>query len=269
MINMKLPLTLVVGGGELGSAVSHRLVRAGIGVVATDLDRPRCIRRNVCFAMALWEGSKEVEGVEALRLAGIGEARDLAGRGKIGIMAGDFKAAAGELAPDVLIDARMLKSGEGITQDLAPLVIGLGPGFTAGGNVDVVVETRRGHDLGRVIHEGSAQPDTGVPGEVLGFAAERVIRAPGSGTFRSVVQLGALVGQGEVVGYVGDIEVRAPISGLLRGLVADGIEVTLGRKMGDVDPRGSEIDPCTISDRGRSVAGGVLEAVMHWWTAKR
>jgi xanthine dehydrogenase accessory factor len=268
-MSVRLPLTLVVGGGELGSAVSHRLVRAGIGVVVNDLERPRCIRRNVCFAMALWEGSKEVEGVEALRVSQAKQAEAAVERGKIGVVAGDFKAIVSELAPDVAVDARMLKTGDGITRDLAPLVIGLGPGFTAGGNVDVVVETKRGHDLGRVIYVGSAHPDTGIPGEILGFAGERVIRAPGSGSFRSAVRLGALVAEGEVVGYVGDAEVRAPISGLLRGLVDDGVEVSSGRKMGDVDPRGSEIDPCTISDRGRSVAGGVLEAIMHWWTARQ
>ena len=168
-----------------------------------------------------------------------------------------------------LVDARMLKTGEGICRDMAPLVIGLGPGFTAGGNADVVVETERGHDLGRVIYEGSANPDTGRPGDIMGFNEERVIRAPRAGHFRSSVALGALVRKGDVVGYVEETVVSAPIDGLVRGLVADGIDVRQGQKMGDVDPRGSRIDPCTISDRGRSVGGGVLEAIMHWWTGKR
>lgn len=264
-----LPLTFVIGGGELGSAVCHRLVRSGIGVIVTDLADPRCLRRNVCFAMALVEGTKEVEGVRAMRASGVDEARDLVSKGTVAVMSGDFSRQATHLGPDVLVDARMLKTGEGVSCDMAPLVIGLGPGFTAGGNADVVIETKRGHDLGRVIYRGSAHPDTGRPGDIMGFNEERVIRAPGAGPFRSSVELGVLVREGDVVGYVNEAVVRAPIDGLVRGLVADGIGVRQGQKMGDVDPRGSDIDPCTISDRGRSVAGGVLEAVMHWWTEKR
>lgn len=264
-----LPLVLVIGGGELGSAVSHRLARSGIRVAVTDLERPRCLRRNVCFAMALVEGGKDVEGVRARRAAGAGDAADLIAGGTIAVLAGDFNLLAPELKPDVLVDARMCKNGEGISRKMAPLVIGLGPGFAAGENADVVVETKRGHDLGRVIYEGRAHPDTGRPGDTMGFTEERVIRAPGSGSFRPAAEIGAMVRKGDLVGHVGDLKIRAPIDGMVRGLVADGIEVTEGRKMGDVDPRGSAIDPSTISDRGRSVAGGVLEAVMHWWTAKR
>jgi xanthine dehydrogenase accessory factor len=264
-----LPLVLVVGGGELGSAVCHRLARSGLGVIVTDLAEPRCLRRNVCFATALVGGKKEVEGVRGVWAAGVEEARDLIDEGTVAVMSGDFTRLAADLEPDVLIDARMLKNGEGISRDMAPLVIGLGPGFAAGGNTDIVIETERGHDLGRVINRGSAHPDTGRPGEITGFSEERVIRAPKSGRFRSGVALGSLVCKGDVVGYVEEAAVRAPIDGLVRGLIADGLQVREGAKMGDVDPRGSAIDPCTISDRGRSVAGGVLEAVMTWWTAKR
>jgi xanthine dehydrogenase accessory factor len=268
-MNEGLPLALVIGGGELGSAVAHRLVRSGIRVVVTDLPSPRCIRRKVCFAMALTEGVRAIEGVEGAMAADATEAAILAAQGKVPVVSDDFNRVAAELRPDAVIDARMLKTGEGIACDLAPLVIGLGPGFTAADNVDVVIETKRGHDLGRVIYSGSAQPDTGVPGHVGGFAAERVIRAPRSGTFRSTGEIGTLVRRGDVVGYVEDVDVKAPLDGLLRGLVGDGTAVREGRKMGDVDPRGLEIDPATISDRGRAVAGGVLEALMHWWTVKR
>ena len=264
-----LPMVLVVGGGEVGSAVSHRLARSGMGVVVTDLEAPRCLRRKVCFAMALVEGVKEVEGVKAMKAVDTAQARGTVGHGTVAVLSADFRQIVSDLGPDVLVDARMMKTGEGISCDLAPLVIGLGPGFTAGGNVDIVIETKRGHDLGRVIHRGSAHPDTGKPGDVLGFAEERVIRAPRSGGFRSAVELGTLVDKGDVVGHVDDTEVRAPIAGLVRGLVADGIQVREGRKMGDVDPRGPEIDPATISDRGRGIGGGVLEAIMHWWTAER
>jgi xanthine dehydrogenase accessory factor len=260
-------LALVVGGGELGSAVSHRLVRSGVRVVVSDLSGPTCIRRNVCFAMALVDGMKEVEGVRGIRADDVAQARALAAQGAVAVVSGDLRHLIAGLKPDVLVDARMLKTGEGIARGMASLVIGLGPGFSAGENADVVIETKRGHDLGRVVYRGAAQPDTGRPGDISGFTEERLIRAPASGPFHSTVRLGSLVARGDILGHVGDVEVKAPIDGLLRGLVADGIAVTQGRKMGDVDPRGSTIDPCTISDRGRAVAGGVLEAIMHWWAA--
>jgi xanthine dehydrogenase accessory factor len=264
---LDLPTVLVAGGGEVGSAVCHRLVRSGLGVVVVDLRAPRCLRRRVCFAMAIPQGSVEVEGVEAVRVADAGAAKAMAATGRIGVLSEDFRRVASELSPDVLVDARMTKTGEGVVRDLAPLVVGLGPGFTAGENADVIVETKRGHDLGKVFHTGSAHPDTGVPGSIMGHAEERVIRAPESGRFSARLDLGAMVERDDVVGYVEDAEVRAPIAGLLRGLVADGIEVAKGKKMGDVDPRGSHIDPATISDRGRGISGGVLEAIMNWWTA--
>ena len=269
MTASELPLVLVVGGGEVGSAVSHRLSRSGMSVVVTDLEEPRCLRREVCFAMALMEGTKEVEGVRAARASDASEAAALAANGTVALLAADFLRVVSQLKPDVLIDARMTKTGEGIGRDLAPLVIGLGPGFTAGDNADVVIETKRGHDLGRVIQEGSAHPDTGKPGPVMGFAEERVIWAPLTGRFASGLAIGTPVEKGRVVGYIEGTEVRAPISGLLRGLVADGIGVSEGRKIGDVDPRGSTIDAATISDRGRAIGGGVLEAIMHWrWGRK-
>jgi xanthine dehydrogenase accessory factor len=219
--------------------------------------------------MAIVEDETEVEGIIAKKAAGVDEAQGLVAAGRVAVLAGDFARLAQDLKSDVLVDARMCKTGEGISREMAPLVVGLGPGFTAGGNADVVIETKRGPDLGRVIYEGAAHPDTGRPGDIMGYTEERVIRAPASGAFRSAVEIGTVVREGDPVGHVRDIEVRAPIAGMIRGLVADGIEVTEGRKMGDVDPRGSAIDPSTISDRGRSVAGGVLEAVMHWWTRKR
>jgi xanthine dehydrogenase accessory factor len=264
-----LPLALILGGGELGSAVAHRLVGAGVEVVVVDLPEPTCIRRNVCFAMALVEGRKQVEGVLGLGVDGAAEARKIAASGRVAVTAGDFRELVKPLEPGVIVDARMLKTGKDVPSGLAPLVIGLGPGFSAGDDVDVVVETERGHDLGRVIRKGGAHPDTGRPGVIAGESSRRLVRAPGSGAFRPTVDLGSLVSSGQVIGYVEETEVRAPIDGLLRGLVAAGVRVREGRKMGDVDPRGSAIDPLTISDRGRAVAGGVLEAVMHWWVVKR
>lgn len=282
-----LPSVLVVGGGELGSAVAHRLARSGLRVTVADLERPTCIRREVCFAEALPRGTMVIEGVVGLRTASPALAREITAKGAVavlGVKAGAGPAEYGQLAADlgadVLVDARMLKRNQGMSSGLAPLVIGLGPGFRAPGDAHAVVETNRGHNLGRVISAGEAEADTGSPGEIGGYSDERVIRAPASGTFGSGAPLGTLVARGEAVGCISGAAggeaacgetgtpVLAPIDGLLRGLVADGVAVEAGRKIGDVDPRGAAIDIATVSDKGRAVAGGVLEAVMRYWATR-
>ncbi len=287
-MSVRLPQVLVIGGGELGSAVAHKLVRGGMKAFIADLDRPTCIRTSVCFAMALWDGAKEVEDVTAVRVASMGEdsakeASVIAAQGKLPVLVvdkdfGGWKKLAAALGADVVIDARMLKRNQGISKDLAPLVVGLGPGFSAGRDVHVVIETNRGPNLGSLIYDGQAEADTGVPAEVAGYSGERVIRAPRTGVFTSQARIGEMVMRGEVVGSIDvrieegadgeastKVEVVAPIGGLMRGLVMDGVRVEKGQKIGDVDPRGRKINPLTISDKGRAVAGGVLEAIMHWW----
>jgi xanthine dehydrogenase accessory factor len=274
-----LPRVLVLGGGELGSAVSHRLAVAGFEVAIADLERPVCIRRRVCFAEAVREGRKQVEGVVAARVASPGEAAAAIGRGEIPVVAladgaADYRRLAADIGAGVVVDARILKRNQGISTGIAPLVVGLGPGFRAPEDVHAVVETNRGNGLGAVIYRGSAEADTGLPAPVAGRARERVIQAPASGVFRAEVALGSIVAEGEVVGRVvtggesgtaSGAPVKASIAGLLRGLIADGVRVERGQKIGDVDPRGGTIDPDRISDKGRAVAGGVLEAVMQWW----
>ncbi|MFZ1947736.1 MAG: molybdenum hydroxylase [bacterium] len=287
-----LPRILVLGGGELGSAVSHRLTAAGFDVAIADLEHPACIRRRVCFAEAVREGRKRVEGVVATSVPSAGGASGAIARGEIPVIAladgaADYGRLAADLGADVVVDARMLKRNQGMSPRIASMVIGLGPGFRAPEDVHAVVETNRGPGLGSVIYRGSAEADTGLPAPVAGRAGERVIRAPVSGVFRSSAGLGEAVAEGEVVGTVeigdenraagGSAAARAPegatqgvpvtasIAGLLRGLAADGLRVERGQKIGDVDPRGSTVDPDRISDKGRAVAGGVLEAVMHWW----
>ena len=265
-----MPRVLVIGGGELGSAVSHRLVQSGMVVFIVDLEEPRCIRRNVCFATACYTGVHRLEGVTARKAGSPDEALRIAAGGAIPVLAGDIDNAAGAIEPDVIVDARMLKRDCDSHLDLARLVVGLGPGFTAGVNAHVVVETMRGHNLGRVIYEGSAEAHTGIPAPVMGVDSARVVRAPGSGTFRAHVAIGAVVSKDSVLGTVdGEVPVRAKIAGMVRGLAADGLRVRRGQKMGDIDPRGDLIDPNTISDKGRAVAGGVLEAIMHWWMVSR
>jgi xanthine dehydrogenase accessory factor len=166
------------------------------------------------------------------------------------------------LSPDAVVDARMAKRNLGTSRDDAPVTIGLGPGFVAGVDVDLVVETKRGHALGRVIESGGAIPDTGTPGRVCGAGPKRVVRSPADGAFESTRAIGDLVQEGELVGRVAGGPVRAQISGIVRGLVADGVIVARGGKVGDVDPRGAEIDPRTISDKARAIGGGVLEALL-------
>jgi xanthine dehydrogenase accessory factor len=261
-----LPRVLLIGAGEIGSAVCHRLVMSGFRVYLIDREEPWCVRRAVCFAMACYRGTKVVEGLTAERVGSVDEADRLTSRGRIPLMTGDLIAVAAGMRPEVLVDARMLKRESEISLDLAELVIGLGPGFVAGDNVHAVVETMRGNDLGRVISQGRALAHTGIPAEVMGYGAERVIRAPKDGIFKATASLGDVVSKDEVLGTIDGVDVVAAIPGLVRGLIMNDLEVRHGQKIGDIDPRGAAVDINRISDKGRAVAGGVLEAIMNWWT---
>lgn len=279
MTSEDLPRVLLLGGGELGSAVAHRLVMAGMRVFVADLANPTCVRRKVCFASAIDGGPSQIEGVAGVRCASAEEALEAAGRaageGIVPVMVvsqdeRDYRGLAVRLAAQVVVDARMLKCNQGMSRQVAPLVVGLGPGFRAPQDVHVAIETNRGHGLGRVIYDGEPVPDTGVPAEIDGYGEERLLRAPAGGVFRARLTIGQTVSRGETVGRVGDSsQVTASIGGLLRGLVADGTHVRRGQKIGDVDPRGASIDVSTVSDKGRAVAGGVLEAIMTWWVRSR
>lgn len=268
-------LVVVRGGGDLGTGVAHRLARAGYDVVVLEVSAPTAVRRRAAFCEAVRGGSTTVEGVEA-RLVGPAEPGALGqttgGSAEQGSAAERRRSVpvvvdpAGEtlaiLRPAAVVDARMAKRNLGTARDDAPVTIGLGPGFVAGRDVDLVIETKRGHTLGRVIGEGTASADTGVPGVVAGVASERVLRAPVEGTFESRRAIGDLVVGGEVVGSVAGEPVGARIAGLIRGLIADGTTVRRGTKVGDIDPRGAEIDPASISDRARAIGGAVLEALL-------
>lgn len=257
---------LIKGAGDLASGTAHRLWQAGFDVVMLELPQPLVVRRSVSFASAVYEGSVSIEGVEARCCQGIEEADridELLGKRIIPVFIDPEGKLVQIYQPDVLVDAILAKRNTGTSIGDAPLVIGLGPGFTAGKDVHAVIETQRGHDLGRVIYNGSAAPNTGVPGDIAGFALERVLRAPAAGVFTTQKKIGDLVGEGETVATVNDVPVKAAISGVLRGLLFPGLEVEPGTKIGDIDPRGKEIAVHTISDKARSVAGGVLEAILH------
>jgi xanthine dehydrogenase accessory factor len=228
----------------------------------TEIERPTVVRRRVSFAEAVFDGSTTVEGVTARLARNLEETAAMLGGPEIPILVDPDAETALRLKPVVVIDAVMAKRNLGTALSNAPLVIGVGPGFRAGIDVAAVVETQRGHDLGRVILEGSAEPNTGVPGKVGGFTTERVLRAPADGTFTSATEIGHMVGAGDGIGAVDGALVVASVSGIVRGLLRDGLAVRTGQKLGDIDPRGIAHYCFTISDKARAVAGGVLTAVL-------
>jgi xanthine dehydrogenase accessory factor len=256
-------LVLVRGGGDLGTGTAHRLHRAGFRVVVSELPQPLVIRRTVAFASAVYDEHCQVEGVEA-RLAGdFSQVERLLAQGWVAVIVDPLGECLPRLRPDAVVDARMAKRNLGTALTDARIVIGLGPGFIAGQDVHAVVETMRGHNLGRVILQGSAEPDTHVPGLVQGHGRERVVWAPCAGHFRGLVAIGEQVRAGQSVAEVDGTPVLAGISGILRGLLHDGLPVRAGQKVGDVDPRGVREHCFTISDKARAIGGGVLEAILY------
>ena len=255
---------MIKGAGDLASGVAHRLYQAGFNLIMLELAKPLVVRRSVAFATAVYEGRMRVEGVEARLCMKMEEARELLAEGIIPVFIDPQEKTRQEWEPDVFIDAILAKRNTGTTIDKAPLVIGLGPGFAAGEDVHAVVETQRGHNLGKVYYTGSAAPNTGAPGEIAGFTRERLLRAPAAGKFNPGKELGELVRQGETIAMIGSVPLQAEIDGLIRGLLYPGLEVQKGMKVGDIDPRGKDVDYLTISDKARAVGGGVLEAILHF-----
>jgi xanthine dehydrogenase accessory factor len=254
----------IKGAGEMASAAAWRLYMANIRrIVMLETAMPLAVRREVAFSEAVYAGSKTVEGVQAVKAAGAEQVRRIWAQGQIAVMVDPEAATLHGIRPDVLVDAILAKQNLGTRLSDAPLVIGLGPGFTAGEDVHVVVETRRGHHLGRILATGSAEPNTGIPAAVEGVTEDRVLRAPSEGEFMSSCRIGDWVKKGMAVGHVAGTEVIGRIDGVLRGLLRPGTWVTTGLKIGDIDPRGNVDHCCTISDKARSIAGSVLEAVLR------
>ena len=253
---------LIRGAGDIASGIALRLHRAGMQVVMTDLPAPTAIRRTVCFSQAILLGEMTVEDVTARRADSVEEAESLLRRGLIPVLADPDCACRAQLRPDALVDAILAKRNLGTKIDDAPVVVGIGPGFTAGEDCHAVVETMRGHTLGRVIYRGSALPNTNIPGLIGGYAGERVLRAPAEGILHQLADIGATVAEGDVVATVEGQPMRCTISGVLRGILSDGTPVFRGMKAGDVDPRGKREYCDTVSDKALAVGGGVLEAVL-------
>ena len=268
-------LTIVRGAGDLATGVICALWMAGYPVIALETAQPTAIRRAVALSEAVYDGMTAVEGMEGIRTDSAEEALRLAGAGKVPVVIDPLGDMIGILKPVVVVDAVVAKRNLGTRHDMAPLTIALGPGFTAGSedsgaDVDVVVETMRGHNLGRLILDGGALPDTGVPGAIAGHAADRVMHTTAAGVFRCVRSIGDFVEKGDALAYVeteaGEhVPVEASLRGILRGILRDGTSVPVHRKAADIDPRPEERQNCfTISDKSRSIGNSVLLAVEAW-----
>lgn len=259
-------MILVRGGGDLATGVIHKLHQSGYQVLILECDRPSAIRRHVSFCEAVYDGTAEVEGVVCRRITENDirtQCRKCWVQGEIPLLTDTHGKYIRELEPEAVIDAILAKKNLGTSRDMAPLTVGLGPGFTAGEDVDYVIETMRGHNLGRIIKKGIALPNTGVPGLIAGIGKERVIHSPAAGNMKNICQIADLVEKDQVIAMVGDTPVKATISGVIRGLIRDGYPVFEGMKIADIDPRAEQKKNCfTISDKARCIAGGVLEVLL-------
>ena len=280
---LKDKLVIVRGGGDIATGTIHRLHRSGYRVLVLETKRPAAIRRQVSFCEAVYEGKTQIEGVTGIRVGAVirtkadmtrkvrMEIENIWDRRCIPILVDPEGESINVLQPEIVIDAVLAKKNLGTSCDMAPLTIGFGPGFTAGEDVDIVIETMRGHNLGRIITKGPALADTGIPGNIDGYTNERVLRSPEKGVVHLKNKIGDVVEKGEVVMEVRTeegriIPVNATISGIIRGLIKEGYPVVKGFKIGDIDPRTGELENCfTISDKARCIAGSVLEVVCRFF----
>lgn len=266
-------LIVVRGGGDLATGTIHRLWSAGYKVVVLEAQYPAAIRRQVSLCEAVYEGKVTIEGMKGILINNPTDAYEIIEKGNVPVIVDPVGASIEIFKPDIVVDAIIAKKNLGTTRDMAELTIGLGPGFTAGEDVDFVVETKRGHNLGRIIAKGTAAPNSGIPGNIGGYTSERVIHAEADGIIRNIRKIGDVVEKGELIAHIenGDntLDVNATITGIIRGLIRDGYPVTLGFKIADIDPRQEELANCfTISDKARCIAGSVLELVCGYVNRK-
>ncbi len=257
-------LVLIKGAGDLATGVAYRLHRAGFDIVMTDIAQPTAVRRTVSFCQCIYDGTATVEGVTSRRVESVDEVKECLSRGEIPVLVDPDAAIRTRMPFDAVVDAILAKYNVNTRMDDAPIVLALGPGFTAGQDCHGVVETKRGHYLGRLLLEGSAIPNTGVPGDVGGYTTQRIIRACKDGVFHPVAHIGDTVAEGDIVARVDDEPVYAQMPGTVRGMLPDGLQVQQGMKSGDIDPR-CEYNHCfTISDKARAIGGGVLEGLLYF-----
>ena len=254
---------VIRGGGDLATGVAEVLYQSGFKILILDIEKPSSIRRSVCFSEAIYDGIIQVENIICKKVENENEIEKCWSEKIIPIMVDEKGEIIKKIKPDVVVDSIIAKKNLGTTRDMAPITIALGDGFEAGKDVDIVIETMRGHNLGRIITSGRAMKNTGIPGEIKGVSKDRVIYSLANGIFSSVKKIGDTVQKDEIIGYVGDVEIRGKISGVLRGIIREGYEVTENMKIGDIDPRIEEKSNCfTISDKARSLGGAVLRAIM-------
>ena len=261
-------LIIVRGGGDLATGTIYKLKKSGFPVLILEVENPSAIRRNVAFSEAIYQGQQTVEDMTCFLADSLQQAEDFLQEGKLTILVDPKGEAIANLKPLAVVDAIIAKRNLGTAKTMAPITVALGPGFVAGEDVDAVVETKRGHNLGRVIWSGSAAPNTGVPGLIGGFGKERVMHSPAQGILKNVKKITDTVTKGEVIAVIETgsdmVPVEASLDGILRGLIRDGYPVTKGFKIADIDPRSEEYENCfTISDKARCIAGGVLEAILQ------
>lgn len=271
---MLKPKIIVRGGGDLATGVIHRLWSAGFNVLVLECAHPAAIRRQVALCEAVYQGEATVEGMSGVLIKCLDEVQDVWTQGKVPVFVDETAACVKKIAPDILIDAIIAKKNLGTRSDMAPLVIALGPGFTAGEDADFIVETKRGHNLGRVITHDSAAQNSGVPGNIAGFSKERVLHAECAGVLHIVRDIGSVVEKGETIAVIKtesgeQVPVLATLTGIIRGMIRNGFPVTQGFKIADIDPRKEELANCfTISDKARCIAGSVLELVCRYTMEK-
>lgn len=271
MINPKI---VVRGGGDLATGVIHRLWSAGFRVLVLECAQPAAIRRQVSLCEAVYQGEAVVEGMTGVLIQNMREAETVWKQGNVPVLVDEAADCIKKFVPDIVIDAIIAKRNLGTNSEMAPLVIALGPGFTVGKDADVLVETKRGHNLGRIIYTGSAAPNSGVPGNIGGFTKERVLHAPCAGVLRIVRDIGSVVEKGETIATITNdgktVNIPATLTGIIRGMIRDGFMVTQGFKIADIDPRKEELANCfTISDKARCIAGSVLELVCRYTQEKK
>lgn len=259
---MNKNLVIVRGGGDVATGTIQKLNRVGFDVLVLEIEKPTCIRRNVAVAQAIFDGEIQIEDIRAIRCENIDQIQRAFDDNLIAVAVDPEGKLIEKLKPICLIDGILAKKNLGTDRKMAPITIGFGPGFEAGSDVDLVIETNRGHDLGRLIFEGPAAVNTGNPGNINGFTTERILRAPASGKVHIIKDLGSVVKKGDVVAEVAGKEVLAGLDGMVRGMINEGLEVYSGMKIGDVDPRVIPRNAKTISDKARLIGGGALEGLL-------
>lgn len=257
-------LVLIKGAGDLATGVAVRLHRCGFRVIMTEIAQPTAVRREVSFCECVYERQKRIEGIQGACVPSAKDALRAVEEDTVAVIVDPDATIRHEVSFDAEIDAVMAKRNLGTQITDAPIVLALGPGFVAGADCHGVIETQRGHTLGRLLREGCAASNTGIPGNIGGYTKERLLRAPAAGVFEPEAQIGDLVKAGQTVARVGGVEMKAQIDGVLRGLLHAGLDVTEGMKAGDVDPRCDVEDCFTVSDKALSIAGGALEGLLHF-----